>query len=577
MKIQNLVLPPLGGMYPKEMFWRGDGLYDGNSLCLNKGERASFDTFYNAIQPGIWVDECGVYNLALHISGSGKVKICFYQKVENNEVTFLGEELIDLSDGGESISVPNWGNGKHAGIIYFIITALERVLITYGYFWTNQEPRQIVKLGLVITHYNRQNQVIPAAKRIVKELLDDLDYSGIDLVIVDNSQNLSRKDFDDRVIIIKNKNMGGSGGFARGLLYLKDNGFTHCNFMDDDAGCLTESIKRTYSFFSFYFGKLNVGISGVLLRDDTPHIVHESCGKWHKIDVRPINSGKNLLNTESLLALGKTYSHKGYGAWCYFGFKIADIKKWPFPFFVRGDDILFSLQNNLKIINVLGIAATVDSFGDKDSANTFYLTLRAHFVISIFMNQANVWSWWNRFVSYNKSPLFSGCYSWSYGAYLALVDVLSSKYYFGKDIEGNVFSEHIKKIVPLEESVNPCEYIKLMKKNKYDREGVKHYILRKLTFNGLLCPVNLLDDNIIWNKADGACYRRLCCYRKIFFIKKSGEIIVAKHDKIEILKGYYRNIIALVLILKNINSTIQRVKKELEECTEEEFWRKALL
>ena len=90
MKIQNLVLPPLGGMYPKEMFWRGDGLYDGNSLCLNKGERASFDTFYNAIQPGIWVDECGVYNLALHISGSGKVKICFYQKVENNEVTFLG-------------------------------------------------------------------------------------------------------------------------------------------------------------------------------------------------------------------------------------------------------------------------------------------------------------------------------------------------------------------------------------------------------------------------------------------------------------------------------------------------------
>ena len=93
---------------------------------------------------------------------------------------------------------------------------------------------------------------------------------NIGLTVIDNSQNISR-DEAQGITLIPNNNLGGSGGFTRGLLHLKDEGsFTHCLFMDDDASCEVESIRRCYHLLQFAVTE-RFAVSGVLMRELEPY------------------------------------------------------------------------------------------------------------------------------------------------------------------------------------------------------------------------------------------------------------------------------------------------------------------
>lgn len=63
-----------------------------------------------------------------------------------------------------------------------------------------------MKLGVVITHFNRKQYVVPAIQRIESQLLNDPQYEGkIDLVVVDNSKNITQEEAGIKPIIIPNK------------------------------------------------------------------------------------------------------------------------------------------------------------------------------------------------------------------------------------------------------------------------------------------------------------------------------------------------------------------------------------
>ena len=57
------------------------------------------------------------------------------------------------------------------------------------------KPQQDVKLGIVVTHFNRKQWVLPAVSRIHDELLTDPVFKGkVELIIVDNSQNITAEE-----------------------------------------------------------------------------------------------------------------------------------------------------------------------------------------------------------------------------------------------------------------------------------------------------------------------------------------------------------------------------------------------
>ena len=61
-KIQQLVFPNLDINSPWDMYFRGgdpiEYSLNDDRIFIPKGERISFDTFYNSISPSVWKEHC---------------------------------------------------------------------------------------------------------------------------------------------------------------------------------------------------------------------------------------------------------------------------------------------------------------------------------------------------------------------------------------------------------------------------------------------------------------------------------------------------------------------------------------
>ncbi len=567
--LQELVFPCGIGSYKDDMFCRG-GLCDGRRLLFFKNKFVRFDTFYNALQIRLWKSDCGIDNLRFYIKGSGKGIVKFgVQRIAKNTI-WLGSSTVELSEAGVGIAVPGWAE-LFNGLLFVEFAPLEDGYITEGAFLTETKPVNNVRLGLVITHFNRQNYVINAVKKIDNGILHDDRFSNVSLVIVDNSQNLNIE--EDNVVVIKNRNTGGSGGFARGLMYLKDSGFTHCLFMDDDASCLPESIKRTYAFFSYYIGKEKIGLSGTLLRLDAANIVHESGAVWTKNTVSPIGHGRNVSIVEDLLALEWVYKQGDYGAWCYFAFEINSITSWPYPFFVRGDDVLFSLQNKFRILKILGVATCIDSFPNKDGPMTFYLSYRADLIISSFMESCGWLSLWKRYRLLNSDLTRNFLYSWAYATQMALDDLLRGNYP-SRDVDGSKFRSKLSKIPKLD-SKNYYDGTASLILPIPDSPKSIHGILRRiLWWKYLFVPERKLGKRKWCMKREWWTAKNTFGRKEFAYYNDDDDsVIVAKFDKKELLKGIVRNISSFFKFALSYPVVKRKIREDVLLSTKEEFWR----
>ena len=79
-----------------------------------------------------------------------------------------------------------------------------------------------------------------------------------------------------------------------------------------------------------------------------------------------------------------------YGGWWFFAFPVKEVTRYPFPFFVRGDDINFSLANDFHISTLNGVVSFAEDFSDKESPMTLYLDLRNHFVQHLTLDKMEI-------------------------------------------------------------------------------------------------------------------------------------------------------------------------------------------
>src|SRR5699024_2260662 len=148
------------------------------------------------------------------------------------------------------------------------ITALSTGQLMGGGWYTATSPQRAVRLAVIATHFNRQKSLTKALQRIRADLQQTPINDRITMLVVDNSRNLDPSQLSG-IYIISNRNLVGSGGFARGLIAASDQHHTHGLFIDDDAACEAESIYRIFQLHSFA-RRDNTAVAGALLRDIEP-------------------------------------------------------------------------------------------------------------------------------------------------------------------------------------------------------------------------------------------------------------------------------------------------------------------
>jgi len=518
--IQNIILPELSLGAPLNMYFRvnkadfdardileaqAEYNYSDKILILRSGDKYYFNTYYNGFSVNIWQQNCAFSKLSLWLRGKGRVRAELALMQHESDLArsrhdvlthkILAQYNVELTPEGVSLPIENWPQLKR-GILYLSLQADDDRAEFYGGAFTTAEPPRPVRLGIVITHYNRKQYVLPALKRLKRDILDNPLYrEHISIAVADNSRNITETEAQGATVL-PNPNYGGAGGFARGLLHWQDKGFSHCLFMDDDASCETESIYRTLSLLQ-YARYDNLAVSGAMLREAEPYLLWAKGEYWHKFSIDCPKRGLDMRFAAHLLFAeepNQNNTQQQYGGFWHFAFPIAKTAHYPFPFFVRGDDMLFGLSNDFRIITLNGISAFAEDFSVKHTPFISYLSLRADLLIAAAADSASVPAVFIRcYRRYLRGQLYAYNYAHGRAVSLAAQDFMQSISFWRHNMDLSAVRQKLAQQADGEK----LQVQKLPARGQMRppmRESKCRKLFRKLTQQGSLLPSAFIND-----------------------------------------------------------------------------------
>ena len=406
-KLQNVVLQMNQDanflMYPELMTKGSDKqtpfIYDPEKGChiLRQYTAADFITYYNCLQTGRWTTYTDAANFALNLVVKGRFAVEIYEVYKNSSSTNYNLVLNKVYDASDKqtvkIDIPHTGKK----LVGFKLSSLSDTELYSGWYSAEIDSESIrdVKISLVTTTFKKQEYI----KRNIAMLKSQVLCEGSDLKghlfvhVIDNERALNPEDFDcEDLKIYPNPNVGGAGGFTRGMIEAMElpEKPTHVLLMDDDVMIAAESLMRTYYLLRLLKDEYSrCFLSGAMFDYDIREKQYEDVGYVHKgdasygplkpsLDMKLISS---VVNNENYFDIEKENSYAG---WWYCCIPVVHIEErgLPLPVFVRGDDVEFSLRNNPGFITLNGICIWHVGFAGKfNAAMELYQVHRNSFII----------------------------------------------------------------------------------------------------------------------------------------------------------------------------------------------------
>ncbi|MDG1281619.1 MAG: glycosyltransferase [Pseudorhodobacter sp.] len=388
--LQTFCLPDPALPAPDDLFLRlsGGTRREGDALVFPPGGSVGFDCYFNILNLETWAGHCDLASLRLDLTGSGTLCVEMWRVTGGiaagpdeplTKTTVLQREVL-LGPSGQQIDLtPQIPQG---GMLLLRLTARsDAALRDARYVASPAHPRPAPKTALIITTFQRDS----AVTKTVGRLLGYLGGQGAALTqttrlfVVDNGQSLSLPPHPN-LRLFPNRNLGGAGGFARGLAEAEGAGFSHCVFMDDDAALHPEALLRMHGFLTLAQNP-KAALAGAMIGQSRPAEIWENGAVFDR-RCHPLCHGTDIRDRDWVLrmelAAARPKPQGFYGGWWFFAFPIAAVTARPFPFFVRGDDISFSLANRFDTVTLNGVVAWQEDFHVKESPQTLYLDLRNH-------------------------------------------------------------------------------------------------------------------------------------------------------------------------------------------------------
>jgi GT2 family glycosyltransferase len=394
--LQHIVFPEQTICTEQDLYFHLHGLAavrgSDNSIHMRTGDMVQFDTYFNALSIGKWHAHCKIEGLWLNLRGKGRFELLVWHAIPDRSWEKICSEVIELTpDNPYPADLSHYAANASTGIIFFELRALTRGVFAGGEFQTGTVLETRPKLAISITTFKREEAVLNTVKRL-QSFLQSFEYAdNVHIFMVDNGQSVDAPKADN-LTYIANDNLGGAGGFARGLKEAGHRGYSHVLFTDDDASFPMESLHRTYVFLSLAKDS-RVTIAGAMINNTTKWAMWEN-GAIFDRKCMPLSSGKDLRTRNGVMELelesAKLDHPKLYGGWWYFAFPVQHAKYHPYPFFVRGDDVSFSIANDFKIVLLNGVLSFQDDFTEKESPMTWYLDLRSHMAHHLSLERMEV-------------------------------------------------------------------------------------------------------------------------------------------------------------------------------------------
>ncbi len=266
----------------------------------------------------------------------------------------------------------------------FAIESEGSVFIKDSYYFAKIDQADIrqVELSLVTTTFKKEDFVKANVALLKKEIVesDEPIAQHFRMHVIDNGKTLDVDELSsDCITVHPNSNVGGSGGFARGMIEALEQQppATNVLLMDDDVAVSPESIMRTFTLLTLSNDEYkDAFISGAMLNYEIGEDFWEDIGfmtpEGRFAPVKPplrVSLLQDLVLSETFVQ-EKKFANQTYAAWWYCCIPIETIKRegLPLPFFVRCDDAEYGIRCQPKFITMSGICVWHLAFHSRYSA-----------------------------------------------------------------------------------------------------------------------------------------------------------------------------------------------------------------
>lgn len=360
-----------------------------SSLRLLGSSCVDFSTYFNSLSIMKWKEYSNAGSFYLHFKYRG-AGFDFQERTVGN----LDWSSRVVPDSNRSFSSSDvWASvdieiTEQAGEILhsFSIESAGDLTLDDAYYYADVDPCCIhpVELALAITTFKKEQYVLNNLNLIKEGILSGKEpiSEHFHVHVVDNGRSLDCNSGSDRISIHPNPNVGGSGGFARGMIEALEQNpkATHVLLMDDDVEVLPESFIRTFNLLSLLKEKyVNAFLSGAMMSLEEPNLRTEDLGfftaKGTFSPLKPegyMTSLHDVVETEIYKAPTGLYEDtvQQYAGWWYCVIPTATIERegLPLPLFVRSDDAEYALRCKPRFMSMNGICVWHNSFKFKYSA-----------------------------------------------------------------------------------------------------------------------------------------------------------------------------------------------------------------
>ncbi len=318
-------------------------------ILQSSGMRSQFSAISDDLFPKAWAEHTPVGWLGLKVDATYPCLVTIFlhqqgqaSKTISEKSCPSGQTIIPLAPATEcgdrlSYTLTVDGQECHSSDDRFAVS------------WVcNFPPRRVPKLAVVICTCNRELQL----QMLIAQLIPQINDVEICVLVNQGQAGLERRlsfaAVDQKFLIVEQENLGGAGGFTRGImeaLALPD--ITHVVLLDDDVQIDQGLFARLKSALVYVDPSTCIGGAMVDIerRDRIISLGHNFDADCAVTQDRVPPAGALLDDPETMIQLENPSRVDFCGWWCFcFPREAVDRCGLPLPLFIRGDDAEYGLR-----------------------------------------------------------------------------------------------------------------------------------------------------------------------------------------------------------------------------------------
>ncbi|MGN7859970.1 glycosyltransferase [Microbacterium sp. 22303] len=352
--IHRLVLPSDG--QPADvlpLYFDADGEIEAvarGSLRVAPGVRLTSGTYFGALPTAVWLARTDVRRVRLRmgLSGEARVRLRATNGAGEARTVSAAEQ-----EGTWEVALDE----RCAGWLWFELDAVAEVVVTDAVWEAAAPTRPPQTASVAITTHNRVTDCL----EVLRTLAEDRALSDRIRTVFVTDQGTQRIQQDpgfpeisarwgDRLVVREQRNLGGSGGFSRGMIEAAGTDATHVLLLDDDVSVEPESIHRLLDFAAHADGRPLVGAQMLSLTEPTQlysygERIDRSRFWWGPVapELSAVDLGS--IRIDRTPALSRAYEVDFNGWWmCLIPLDAVRAVGAALPLFIKWDDAEFALR-----------------------------------------------------------------------------------------------------------------------------------------------------------------------------------------------------------------------------------------